>query len=94
MRQKNSGAQKNNTFMAFFLNLYMLKFNKKNGNQAPGGLYVSTQILLTEAYFYEKIAFYHQNFELFVSGLVSGHFPLFWEFGQENKLALKFNFTW
>ena len=35
----------------------------------------------------------YQNFELFDSGLVFGHFPMFLEFGEENKLALEFNFT-
>ena len=47
-----------------------------------------------EAYFFQKNAFFLQNFELFDSGLVFRHFPTFLEFGEENKLVLKCNFTY
>ena len=43
-----------------------------------------------EAYLFQKIAFFHLNFELVDSGLIFGHFPMFLEFGEEKKLALKF----
>jgi hypothetical protein len=33
-------------------------FRCKTCSQAPGGLYVSTRIFLTEAYFFQKIAFF------------------------------------
>ena len=42
-----------------FYQFYMYQSSIKNCNQAPGVLYVSTQIFLTEAYFFQKI----ENFQ-------------------------------
>ena len=42
-----------------FYRFYMYQSSIKNCNQAPGGLYVSAQIFLTEAYFFQKI----ENFQ-------------------------------
>ena len=42
-----------------FYRIYMYKSSIKNCNQAPWGLYVSAQIFLTEAYFFQKI----ENFQ-------------------------------
>ena len=77
-----------------FYRFYIYQSSIENCNQAPGGLYVSTQIFLTEAYFFQKIENFQKIFEFFYSGLILVYFCSFSEFDEENKLALKFNFTY
>ena len=55
---------------------------------------MSTQIFLTKAYFFQKITIFHKISKLSYSDLIFRHFLWFSEFGEENKMWLKFNFTY
>ena len=77
-----------------FIEFIYIKDQLKTATGHLGGYILSSRIFLTETYFFQKSACFQFFFELFDSGLIFGHLPYFLEFGEENKLALKFNFTY